>query len=165
MFNIDNYIHVFPNRQKLALYRDGRVLNEYAISTAKNGLGEYKNSYKTPRGWHQVIEKIGNNDPIGTVFSSRIKTGEIYNQELSNKFPNRDWILTRIIRLKGLEPGLNSGGEVDSFERYIYIHGTHEEDKLGMPASKGCIRMGNRDIIELFDSIYCNIKVFIDEKN
>lgn len=123
----------------------------YLISTGKNGLGEQKNSECTPRGRHRVHRIIGLENEVNSVFVGRKWTGEVYSSELQNQFLERDWILTRIIQLDGLEPGKNKGGEVDSLERYIYIHGTPDSVKLGVPGSKGCVRMRNSDIIELTD--------------
>ncbi len=129
---------------------------EYPISTALKGIGNEKGSFKTPLGKHEVCEKIGENSPMFTRFKSRKDTGIIYKQ--LNVPVNEDLILTRILRLRGLELGVNSGfsengKNVDSFERCIYIHGTNREDLLKTPASYGCIRMGNFDIVELFSNI------------
>ncbi len=161
MTGLTKLIKINVEKQQLEYLEDDQVVCCYRISTARNGLGEKCDSEKTPRGWHVVSEKIGADEPLGTVFVARQKTGEIYNLALSERFPDRDWILSRIIRLKGLEKGQNLGGDVDSFSRFIYIHGTACEEKLGTPSSRGCIRMGNNDIIELFDKINCQTKVFI----
>lgn len=126
-----------------------RVISTYSISSAKNGAGERKNSECTPRGWHRVYSILGLEHQINSVFVSRTWTGELYSEELAKQFPERDWILTRILQLEGLEPGRNKGGDVDSLERYIYIHGTPDSTQLGVPGSHGCIRMNNKEIIDL----------------
>ncbi len=132
---------------------EGRVLRRYPVSTAAKGAGELQGSFQTPRGRHRVRAKIGAGCPLGTVFSGRRPTGEIWTPELEAAHPGRDWILTRILWLSGCEPGFNRLGCVDTMRRYIYIHGTADTAPLGQPLSHGCIRMGNRDIMELFDLI------------
>lgn len=153
----DYYIEVDSRLQRLYLwepYIEGdRLIREYSISTAKNGLGEHSGSYCTPRGRHRIAEKIGDGQPLYAVFKSRSPTGEIWSRELACKKPNSDWILTRILWLDGLEEGKNKGGTVDSHNRYIYIHGTDEEHLIGSPASHGCIRMKNTDVIDLFNLV------------
>ena len=129
------------------------MLAQYSISTASNGPGEQRNSGCTPRGLHRVRIRIGAGCPQGTVFVGRRATGEIYDAELARQHPERDWILTRILWLTGLEPGGNRGGRVDSLRRYIYIHGCPDTEPMGRPCSHGCIRMRNADLIELFDSV------------
>lgn len=136
------------------LYPDGDMLiREYPVSTAKNGLGEQSGSYCTPRGRHRIAEKIGAGQPMFAVFKTRVPTGEIWSRELAAENPDRDWILTRILWLEGLEDGKNRGRQVDSHDRYIYIHGTDEEHLIGTPVSHGCIRMRNADVAELFDLV------------
>ena len=153
----DLVIDVDSKLQQLYLwepYPDGDMLiRQYPISTSANGLGEANGSHCTPRGRHRIAEKIGAFAPLCSAFKSRQPTGEVWTPELDAEFPGRDWILTRILWLEGLEPGKNKGGSVDSHNRYIYIHGTNEEHKLGSPASHGCIRMKNADIAELFDLV------------
>lgn len=129
------------------------ILAEYPISTALNGVGEKNGSNQTPRGKHIIAEMIGDKMPIFTVFSSRKPTGEIFSEKLLKQFPDRDWILSRILWLAGTEPGKNSGGDVDTKSRYIYIHGTNDEKNIGTPNSHGCIRMRNQDVIDLFDAV------------
>ncbi len=131
----------------------GAAPRHYRVSTALNGPGERMNSECTPRGRHIVRARIGAGLPIGTVFVGRRPTGEIYSEELASQFPGRDWILTRILWLRGLEPGRNRFGEVDSMRRYIYIHGTPDDQPMGVPRSHGCIRMRNDDIVDLFDDV------------
>ncbi|MEQ1661551.1 MAG: L,D-transpeptidase [Thiobacillus sp.] len=153
-----NYrIDIDSRLQRLYLWEvfpDGDMLiREYPVSTATNGMGEHDGSYCTPRGRHRIADKIGAGMPLNSAFKSRIPTGEIWTPELDAEFPGRDWILTRILWLEGLELGKNQGDGVDSHARYIYIHGTNEEHKLGTPASHGCIRMKNADIAALFDQV------------
>jgi lipoprotein-anchoring transpeptidase ErfK/SrfK len=121
------------------------------------------NSECTPRGRHIVRARIGAGLPIGSVFVGRRPTGEIYSEELASQFPGRDWILTRILWLRGLEPGRNRFGEVDSMRRYIYIHGTPDDQPMGVPRSHGCIRMRNDDIVDLFDDVPAGAVVDIME--
>lgn len=131
----------------------GQVVARYSVSTAANGPGELRGSFCTPRGRHIIRAKIGAGQPENTVFVRRRPTGEIYTPELAAQHPGRDWILTRILWLSGCEPGFNRLGEVDTMRRYIYIHGSPDEVPMGVPGSRGCIRMRNRDIIELFDQV------------
>lgn len=131
----------------------GRILQCYAISTARNGAGQAKGSYCTPLGHHIVRARIGAGQPENTVFAGRRPTGEIYTPELAAQFPDRDWILTRILWLSGCEIGHNRLGDVDTMRRYIYIHGSPDSVPMGIPGSIGCIRMRNTDIIGLFDQV------------
>ena len=147
--------------QTLTLLDDGRELRRYSVSTAKNGVGEENGSYCTPRGAHIVRAKIGAAQPENTVFVRRRPTGEIWTPELYARYPGRDWILTRILWLSGCEPGRNRLGKVDTMRRYIYIHGSPDVVEMGKPGSIGCIRMRNRDIIELFDRVPPNTPVEI----
>lgn len=147
--------------QCLTLLEDGVALRHYPISTAKNGPGQLKGSECTPTGWHRIRAKIGAGLPINSVFIGRRPTGEIYSPELAAAQPQRDWILSRILWLGGLQPGYNRYGEVDSGWRYIYIHGCPDELMTGVPASHGCVRMRNADVIELFDSVTPGCRVLI----
>ena len=152
-------------RQTLALLNDsGETQKVYPVSTAKNGPGEVRDSFCTPRGRHVVRAKIGAGQADNTVFVRRRPTGEIWSRELYEKFPGRDWILTRILWLSGCEPGFNRLGNVDTMRRYIYIHGSHELAEMGVPGSIGCIRMRNADIIELFDAIPAGTRVDISDR-
>lgn len=135
----------------------------YVISSGKNGIGEQENSGKTPRGWHKVALKFGHSAPKNAVFKARQETGEVYDDALATQFPERDWILSRILWLSGLEENLNQGEGCDTFKRYIYIHGTPDTEPMGIPMSHGCIRMRNEDVIELFDLIPEQALVFISE--
>lgn len=139
----------------------GKVLHSYAISSAKQGVGERCGSYCTPRGKHIVRAKIGAGHAPNTVFVARRATGEIYTPELGEQFPKRDWILTRILWLSGCEVGYNRLGASDTMRRYVYIHGTPDSVALGVPGSHGCIRMNNQDLIELFDLVPVGISVEI----
>ena len=159
----DSYLDVSVQSQSLLMVDKAKVIRSYPISTAKNGVGECRGSECTPRGWHRIRAKIGGGLPVNSVFVGRRPTGEIYNEELSLLYPQRDWILTRILWLGGLESGKNRYGDVDSAWRYIYIHGTPDEHLLGTPASHGCIRMKNADILDLFDRVEAGVKVNIQE--
>jgi lipoprotein-anchoring transpeptidase ErfK/SrfK len=139
--------------QTLTLLRGAEVVKTYAVSTSKHGAGETAGSFKTPRGRHIVRAKIGAGAPLNAVFRGRRPTGEIYSAELAEKQPDRDWILTRILWLSGTEIGKNRLGKVDTMRRYIYIHGAPDTEPLGVPGSIGCIRMGNSDLVELFDCV------------
>lgn len=147
--------------QTLIALEDEQVSLKYSISTALNGVGEQSGSEQTPLGKHYVRAKIGKGAEIGSVFVGRRLTGEVYSQSLADQFPNRDWILSRIMWLCGREPGKNRGGSVDSMRRYIYIHGTPDTEPMGVAKSHGCIRMRNQDVIELFDWVpdYCQLEI------
>lgn len=132
---------------------DGNTIMQTLVSTARSGVGERIDSERTPRGRHVIRAKIGADMPVNTVFVSRRPTGEIYSPELRSLYPERDWILTRILWLSGLEPGRNRLGDVDTMRRYIYIHGAPDEDPMGVPSSHGCIKMRNDDVIALFDLV------------
>lgn len=155
------HLDISISEQCLRIVEDGKALKTYAVSTAKNGPGEQKGSECTPTGWHSIRAKIGAGQPLYTVFKGRRPTGEIYTPELGRQHPERDWILTRILWLGGLEPGKNRYGEVDSAWRYIYIHGCPDECMDGTPKSHGCVRMGNKDLAELFDWVETGCKVLI----
>ncbi len=156
------YVVVSSELQQLYVFKDQQVLRTYKISTAKNGLGEQKNSYQTPRGMHIIRAKIGTNLPINAIFKGRRFYGEVYNAMMNEKNPCRDWILTRILWLSGLETGFNRLGNVDTMQRYIYIHGSPDERPMGQPTSRGCIRMRNDDIIEFFDLVAYGTRVKIE---
>lgn len=156
-------IHISISRQQLALSDDQGELCRFSISTAANGPGEQKNSGCTPRGYHYIRACIGGHAQSGSVFVGRRFTGEIYSRELAQRYPNRDWILTRILWLSGLEPGRNRLGDVDTMQRYIYIHGTPDTEPMGEPKSHGCIRMRNDDLVRLFEMVSVGTPVLIEE--
>ena len=146
-------IEISIPQQTLTLHEEGRALKRYLVSTSRNGAGEMEGSFCTPRGAHIVRAKIGTGQPLNTVFVGRRPTGEIWTPELGERFPGRDWILTRILWLSGCEPGKNRLGKVDTMRRYIYIHGSPDAVEMGRPGSIGCIRMRNQDIVELFELV------------
>ncbi len=148
--------------QTLTLLDDfGRLRTKYSISTAANGIGCEKNSGCTPLGEHIIRAKIGAGAPLNAVFVGRRATGEICTSELMATFPDRDWILTRILWLSGTELGKNRLGNVDTMQRYIYIHGAPDSVEMGRAASHGCVRMRNADVIELFDLVDTGTSVLI----
>lgn len=152
-------ILVLLAEQRLRLIRGGRVRCDYPVSTAANGPGERNGSGCTPRGRHRVRLKIGGGCPAGAVFRGRRWTGEIYAPALAAAQPQRDWILSRILWLSGLEPGRNRGGARDTLRRYVYIHGCPDSEPMGVARSHGCIRMRNTDVIALFDAVPAGILV------
>ena len=157
-----NTIEVDVPTQTLTLKdSQGRILMQTQVSTARNGVGEEAGSEKTPRGAHYIRAKIGAGLPPNSVLISRRPTNEIYSPQLRSAFPNRDWILTRILWLCGLERGKNRLGKVDTMQRYIYIHGCPDENPMGVPSSRGCVKMRNRDLIELFDRVVPGTRVII----
>ena len=140
--------------QRLYLYESGELVGSFPVSTAERGTGNREGSMKTPLGLHRIDEKIGADAPRGMIFRGRRPTGEL--AEILTGPDERaahDDVTSRILWLEGLEPGVNRGGEVDSKQRYIYIHGTPEEGRIGQPASHGCVRMTNADVITLFDRV------------
>jgi L,D-transpeptidase YbiS len=155
-------IEISIKNQSLTLYDDeGGVMARYAVSTAANGTGCEKDSGCTPLGAHIVRAKIGEGVAANTVFVGRRATGEICTPELMAQFPERDWILTRILWLSGKEIGKNRLGNVDTMQRYIYIHGTPDSTDMSKIGSHGCVRMRNNDVIALFDFVEVGTRVFI----
>ena len=152
------------DRQRLDLHIDGEVHRTYPVSTAANGPGEREGSERTPRGRHVVRAKIGAGAAPGTVFVARRPTGERYTSALGAAYPERDWILTRILWLSGTEPGRNRLGRVDTMRRYIYIHGCPDDVDITTPGSHGCIRMRNADVIDLFDRVEVGTRVAIEAR-
>ncbi len=150
--------------QRLHLFADDNEIRSYLVSTAVLGAGEQRNSQRTPRGLHLIRAKIGAGLPPGAVLVGRRPTGELWSPELARRYPGRDWILSRILWLSGTEVGRNRLGAVDSMQRYIYIHGTPESEPLGQPASHGCVRMKNADILDLFDLVKVGTAVDIREQ-
>ncbi|KAF0815058.1 hypothetical protein IGB42_00135 [Andreprevotia sp. IGB-42] len=156
------HIRIDLAQQTLTLYSGSdEMLHRFVISSARNGTGELTGSYRTPRGRHRIRAKIGAGAPSGAVFRGRRPTGEVWSPELAAAHPQRDWILSRILWLCGEQPGFNRSGQVDSMRRYIYIHGTPDTEPMGKPASHGCIRMRNADVVALFDLVACGIAVEI----
>ena len=160
--SIDITIHINTPTQELSLLKDSQPIIIYPISSALNGLGEISGSQQTPRGWHQIRAKIGHNLPINSVFVGRRPTGEIFSLNLARRYPDRDWILTRILWLSGLELRFNRLGKCDTMRRYIYIHGCPDFEPMGIPKSHGCIRMRNHDVIDLFDHVQPFTRVLIE---
>ncbi len=159
----DFLIRVSIDEQRLQLLERGEVVMDVAVATAANGPGEVMHSECTPRGRHRVRARIGDGCPENTVFVGRRPTGEIYSPALKAAHPGRDWMLTRILWLCGEEAGRNRLGQVDSMRRYIYIHGCPDEDPMGVPSSHGCVKMRNREVIELFDRVPAGTPVIIQE--
>ncbi|MDH4872606.1 L,D-transpeptidase [Pseudomonas sp. BN515] len=162
MQNLD-LLHISIADQQLYGFAKGQLVLRMPVSTALNGAGETNGSNCTPRGLHQIRARIGDGLPLGAVLRGRRWTGEVWNAELHQRFPGRDWILTRILWLSGCEPGRNRLGRVDSFRRYIYLHGTPDTEPMGVPLSHGCIRLRNADVLELFDRVPVHCAVRIDE--
>jgi lipoprotein-anchoring transpeptidase ErfK/SrfK len=150
-----------PAQTLTLLGERGEPLARYPVSTSTRGAGERRGSHCTPRGRHVIRAKVGAGYPLNTVFVGRRPTGEIWTPELAASQPNRDWILTRILWLSGCEVGFNRLGEIDTMRRYIYIHGAPDTLAIGEPGSSGCIRMRNRDLVELFDRVPVGTRVDI----
>jgi hypothetical protein len=149
-------------RQLLGFYRDGELAKSYVISTSVRPPSNVRDSLGTPRGLHEIAEKIGAEAPPGIVFKARVSTGRHFS-EFDEREQEKNLITTRILWLRGLEPGLNAGGEVDTYSRYIYIHGTNHEDRLGTPASSGCVQMNNVELIGLFDGVRTHDQVWVED--
>jgi|TARA_X000000950_G_scaffold244241_1_gene300245 lipoprotein-anchoring transpeptidase ErfK/SrfK len=155
------HIEVDISEQRLYLIENNLIKASYPISTSKYGEGSIQNSFKTPLGEHSIKEMIGEEAEINTIFTSRINTKRSATIIDQYEDTDNDYVTSRIIWLDGEEEGFNKGGNVDSFRRYIYIHGTHEEGLIGTKASHGCIRMFNYDVIELFKLVNIGTKVLI----
>lgn len=136
----------------MALLENGRVVREFSISTSKNPPSCLADSFGTPTGLHVLADRIGSGAPVGMVFKGRVPTGQLYG-EVGAEEAARNLITSRILRLRGLEPGKNCGEGRDSYERYIYIHGSNHEGRIGQPFSGGCVEMRNREVIALFDQV------------
>jgi L,D-transpeptidase YbiS len=149
--------------QSCMLTHNGNLLFESLVSTALNGSGEQKNSGCTPRGLHTIRACIGAGQSENTVFVGRRPTGELYTPELGRQFPKRDWILTRILWLSGLELDKNRLANVDTMQRFIYIHGCPDSLPMGKALSHGCIRLHNEDLLTLFDLVIPGTRVYIHE--
>lgn len=157
-------LRIEVSQQRMDVFgADGRCIRRYPVSTAAKGVGERAGSHCTPRGRHRIRARIGAGLPEGAVLRGRRPTGERWTAEFAAAHPGRDWILSRILWLCGEESGRNRGGDVDSMRRYIYIHGTGDDQPMGRPLSHGCVRMRNRDIIELFELVEVGTPVEIVE--
>ncbi len=155
------HLIISTENQHMQCYIGDVFYKAYPVSTGKNGVGQQSGSGCTPQGLHRIHQVIGLHHDVNSVFVGREWTGEYYSAELAALFPERDWILTRILQLDGLEAGYNRGGDVDSLSRYIYIHGTPDSTVLGIPGSHGCIRMRNSDMIELAQWVQTGTQVCI----
>ena len=174
--NPDKFLLVNLNAQKLIFVDNLKETNSYDISSSKFGIGNLNNSYQTPLGLHMINDKIGANQPINTIFKGRkiVKGGITIEDLLKPEFENfknkhfeefDDFITSRILWLKGCEKGINLGDNIDTYRRFIYIHGTAHEELIGRVASYGCIRMRNKDVIELFGLVEKGTFVYIYDKN
>jgi len=155
------WIYVNPHEQKLLLLKSKQIVRWFLISTAIAGIGTKENSLQTPYGLHKIEKKIGDETPNGAIFKNRVLTGEITKIYTDRTKLDQDFITTRILWLQGLEASINQGDGIDSFQRYIYIHGTPEEGLIGEPASHGCVRMKNLDILELYNLVSAGTFVYI----
>jgi hypothetical protein len=156
----DRVLLVRISSSTLQFYRAGNLVKSWGISTSKRPPSNVKDSLGTPRGLHEIAERIGAGQPPGMVFKSRVPIGRHYG-ELPDAAVNDNLITSRILWLRGLEAGVNRGGNVDTYERYVYIHGTNHESRLGEPLSSGCVLMGNLDIVELYEDVRTGDHVFI----
>ena len=160
-YSQNNEIIVDISEQRLYLFNNDNLVQSFPVSTSKYGEGQIENSFKTPLGLHEIKEKIGDKAPINTIFIARENTNKRAEIQINPNDTEDDFVTSRILWLDGLENGINRGVGVDSYSRYIYIHGTHEEGLIGQKASHGCIRMFNNDVIELFDLVSEGTKVQI----
>lgn len=147
----------------LQFFRGGALVRSYVISTSKRPPSNVKNSLGTPRGLHEIAERIGAGQPPGMVFKSRVPTGRHFSEVLAREPDNENLITSRILWLRGLEPGINRGGNVDTYERYIYIHGTNHDERIGEPLSAGCVLMRNLEIVELYEEVRVGDHVLITD--
>jgi len=156
----DRLLLVRIDTATLQFFRKGVLVKSYPVSTSKRPPSNIKNSLGTPRGLHEIAERIGAGQPPGMVFKSRIPTGRHFS-ELPDAIQETQLITSRILWLRGLEPGVNRDGEVDTYSRYIYLHGTNHEERIGQPMSAGCIELRNLDIIELYEEVRTGDHVMI----
>lgn len=148
----------------LQFFRKGELVKSYAISTSKRPPSNLKHSLGTPRGLHEIAERVGAGQPPGMVFKARVPTGRHFSEMLTSEDGQNDNLITsRILWLRGLEPGVNQGGDVDTYERYVYIHGTNHDARIGEPLSSGCVLMRNLDIIELYEEVRAGDRVLISD--
>lgn len=155
------FIYIAAKRQKLYLIAGDSIVKTYSISTAANGIGNLQGSFQTPEGLHKIAEKVGDGLPLNTIIKSKTATDRRIKPLLAPVKADSDYITTRILHLRGLEDGVNAGSHIDSYARGIFIHGTQEEGLLGTAASKGCIRMANKDVVELFNNVEVGTFVII----
>ncbi len=151
--SFDRFVYVAAKKQRMYLIDGDAVVQSYSISTAKKGIGSKMGSYQTPAGLHRIADKVGDELEACSILKSKQATGQKAEILSEARSSGEDLITSRILHLKGLEDKVNSGEGCDSYERGIFIHGTHEEGLLGVPASKGCVRMANADIIDLFNRV------------
>lgn len=144
----------------MQFFTNGVLIKSYVVSTSKRPPSNIKDSLGTPRGLHEIAERIGAGQPPGMVFKSRVPTGRHFS-ELPDVPQSDNLITSRILWLRGLEPGVNRGGQVDTYERYVYIHGTNHENRIGEPLSSGCVLMRNLDIVELYEHVRRGDQVLI----
>lgn len=151
--DFEHFLYVAAKKQKLYVISNGRIEAEYTVSTSAKGMGESRGSNRTPSGLHRVAEKVGDGLPLNTIISRKTSTGRAAVIDTTGRNTGEDLITSRVLHLSGMEEHINKGGQNDSYSRGIFIHGTHEEGRLGEPASKGCVRMGNRDVVDLFRKV------------
>jgi len=159
--NFSDFIYIGIKRQKLFLIKDRSLSKYYPISSSKSGVGNIQDSGKTPLGLHKIYKLYGDDVPLGGVFKTRIYTGKIALIEKDAVNTNLDIISSRIITMKGLEKGFNTGRDIDSYKRNIYIHGTNEEGLIGTAVSHGCIRLKNIDVIDLYSKVKKDMLIVI----
>ncbi len=160
----DDYMLIInTTEQMMYLLKGNTLVDEYVVSTGKTGEGSQQGSGKTPLGYHRIVEKIGDGAPIGAIFVGKKNTGKLSPIYTDTTDIDDDPVVTRIMSLDGLEEGYNKGGSVDSYKRFIYIHGTHEEGLLGTKTSHGCIRMKNTEVVELFGILPYHTLVYITQ--
>ena len=157
------WLEIDTAAQRLTVWQGRETACQCAVSTAANGTGEEEGSGATPLGWHTIRAAIGAGNPAGTVYRGRRPTGEVFSETLAAAHPGRDWILTRILWLSGLETGRNRGGNVDSQRRYIYLHGTPPGEPMGVPRSHGCIRLRDSELLALFEIAVPGTPVWIHD--
>lgn len=159
-----NAIKINVSEQKLSLFDEaGKLLHQYPVSTSKYGTGNQNGSQQTPLGLHRIKDKLGGAMPVNEVFIGRLPHGNLEECKARGVELPDDVIMSRILWLEGMEPGRNQGGYVDTYQRYIYIHGTNHEDSIGTPSSIGCIRMRNQDVVDLFRQVDIGCEVLIEE--
>ncbi|HLV52512.1 MAG TPA: L,D-transpeptidase [Cryomorphaceae bacterium] len=159
--HFDTFLYVAAKKQRMYHISDGMVIGEYTVSTSSEGIGSASGSFKTPDGLHRIAEKVGDDLPLNTIIVRKQSTGQLAEVIPDDRSTGQDLITTRVLHLDGLEEGRNKGENRDSYSRGIFIHGTHEEGRLGHPASKGCIRMSNREVRDLFQKVEVDTFVVI----